>query len=88
MYLTFTRPKISYTVNVLSQFMSEPSKSHLKATYRVLKYLKGSLGRGLFLKNLGEMRLQAFSDNDWGSCCDTRRSVSGFCVLFGDSLIS
>ncbi|GJZ92855.1 zinc finger, CCHC-type containing protein, partial [Tanacetum coccineum] len=37
-YLTDTKPDISYVVHYLSQFMHKPLKSHLK----VLRYLKGS----------------------------------------------
>ncbi|GJS23700.1 ribonuclease H-like domain-containing protein [Tanacetum coccineum] len=41
-YLTHTRPDISYAVHCLSQFMHRPLRSHLKIALKVLRYLKGS----------------------------------------------
>ncbi|XP_017985214.1 PREDICTED: uncharacterized mitochondrial protein AtMg00810 [Theobroma cacao] len=41
LYLTFTRPKISYAIQTLSQFMDKPGHIHLMATYRVLKSITG-----------------------------------------------
>ena len=43
-YLTITRPDITYSVQVLSQFMNSPTEDHMKAAAHVLKYLKSSPG--------------------------------------------
>jgi len=37
LYLTITRPDISYPVQVLSQFMDKPSKTHLTTAHKVLR---------------------------------------------------
>jgi hypothetical protein len=88
LYLTVTRLDISFSVQKLSQFMSKPSDSHLHATNRILKYLKGTPGQCLFFPSSNDLQLKAFSDSDWASCIDTRRSVTGFCVFLRESLIS
>ncbi|GJZ53229.1 ribonuclease H-like domain-containing protein [Tanacetum coccineum] len=51
-YLTHTRPNISYAVHSLSQFMHSPLNSHLKLALRILKYLKGDLDKVFLGKTL------------------------------------
>jgi hypothetical protein len=46
-YLTVTRPNISYAVHQVSQFMSAPRSTHYAAVLRILRYLKGTLFHGL-----------------------------------------
>ena len=88
LYLTITRPDITFVVHQLSQFISAPSDIHLQAAHKVLRYIKSNPGQGLMYSADSELCLNAFSDADWAACKDTRRSVSGFCVYIGTSLIS
>ncbi|XP_071695154.1 uncharacterized mitochondrial protein AtMg00810-like [Rutidosis leptorrhynchoides] len=87
-YFTHTRPDISYSVQILSQHMHAPLQSHVKAALRVLRYLKGSPGKGICIKKADNMfNLVAYSDADWGKCLSTRRSVSGYCLFLCGSLV-
>ncbi|KAL9858680.1 putative RNA-directed DNA polymerase [Arabidopsis thaliana] len=88
MYLTITRPDITYAVNRLCQFTSSPKNTHLKAALKVLHYLKGTIRLGLFYSSKSDSCLKAYTDADWGSCVNSRSSTSGICMFFGDSLIS
>jgi len=88
LYLTITRPDITFAVHQLSQFISAPSDVHLQAAHKVLRYIKSNPGQGLMYSTDSELCLNAFSDADWATCKDTRRSVSSYCVYIGTSLVS
>ncbi|XP_024989147.1 uncharacterized protein LOC112523694 [Cynara cardunculus var. scolymus] len=88
LYLQATRPDITYVVNVLSQFVSNPKQSHLEATYRVLRYLKATAGQGILLAKEGGNNLIVYCDSDWFRCPFTRRSRTGYLLLFGGAPIS
>ncbi|WVY93987.1 hypothetical protein V8G54_033075 [Vigna mungo] len=87
-YLTNIRPDISFVVQQVSQFMSKPRSSHLNVVFRILKYLKGCPGLGLFYPSTNPHRLQAFSDSYWATCSLSRKFITGYCVFYGNSLIS
>ncbi|RVX14614.1 putative mitochondrial protein [Vitis vinifera] len=68
---------LKLTANDSSPLLSDP------ASYRRL------IGRLLYLTiTRPDLAYAAYSDSDWGGCIDTRRSVTGFTVFIGDSLIS
>ncbi|XP_072060397.1 uncharacterized protein [Arachis hypogaea] len=88
LYLTNTRPDLSYSVGCLSHFMDSPTDAHLKAAYRIIRYLKQSPATGLFFSVNNSFTLSGYTDSDWGACKDTRKSISGYCFFLDQTLIS
>ncbi|KAH9668922.1 retrovirus-related pol polyprotein from transposon RE1 [Citrus sinensis] len=87
-YLSATRPELSYSVHLLSQFMQQPREQYWEAALRVVRYLKGNLGQGVFLSSDCDLQLYGWCDSDWASYPLSRRSLSGWFVMLGSSLIS
>ncbi|KAK2452145.1 putative mitochondrial protein [Trifolium repens] len=87
-YLTITRPEITYSVHILSQFMQAPHQAHWDAAMRVLRYLKSSPGQGIILPKDNDLQLVGFCDSDWASCPLTRRSTTGYLMKLGPAPIS
>ncbi|KAL0445223.1 UNVERIFIED_CONTAM: Retrovirus-related Pol polyprotein from transposon RE2 [Sesamum latifolium] len=48
LYLGFTRPDISHSVQQLSQLIQHPCETHWRAALHVIQYLKGTSTTGLF----------------------------------------
>ncbi|KAG7546558.1 Retrotransposon gag domain [Arabidopsis suecica] len=88
MYLQLTRPDIAFAVNTLCQFSHDPRDIHLTAVHKVLRYLKGTAGQGLFYPVDDTFDLRGYTDADWGTCKNNRRSVTGYCMFIGNSLVS
>ncbi|WKA11799.1 hypothetical protein VitviT2T_029262 [Vitis vinifera] len=61
-YLSHTRPDISFVVSVVSQFMNNPTEEHQEAIYRILRYLKMTPSKGLFFKRVASRDVEIFSD--------------------------
>ncbi|XP_019158713.1 PREDICTED: uncharacterized protein LOC109155567 [Ipomoea nil] len=64
LYLTPTRPDISYSIQQLSQFVDNPTDQHLTVAHCVLRYIKKSPGQGLFYHANTNLQLKVFSDSD------------------------
>ncbi|XP_042035272.1 secreted RxLR effector protein 161-like [Salvia splendens] len=88
LYLCITRPDVTFAVHKLSQYVSKPCEEHWLAAEKVLRYIKGTPGHGLFYSKKTEPMLSIFSDADWAACPDTRRSMTDYSLLLGSSLIS
>lgn len=88
LYLTHTRPQISFTISKLSQFMEAPTNLHYQAALRVLEFIKNNPGQVLKFPADSSTTLKGFLDSDWATCPDTRCSITSFCFFLGQSFIS
>ena len=84
-YLCCTRPDLAFSVGMVSRFMEEPRSSHWKAAKRILQYIQGSKGMGLFYSMSKEYKLRAYSDSDWCGDIDDIKSTSGYVFYIGDT---
>ena len=88
LYLTITRPNITFLVGIISQFMERPCVDHMATAKRILRYVKGTLDYGLFYQNKIVYSLQGYIDVDWGGNVTDRRSTTSHCFSFGSTVIS
>ena len=88
MYLAVgTRPDIAFAVNSLSQYNTCYNKEHWVAAKRVLRYLKGTTNHGITFKKTGIV-LEGYTNADWASCTNDRRSYTGFVFILGGTAIT
>jgi len=81
-----TRPDITYAVQTLSRFSTNPGIEHWEAVKRVFRYLKGT--KEMWLSYGGQRReLEGYADAD-GSMAEDRRAVSGYAFLIHGGAVS
>ncbi|XP_068340258.1 uncharacterized mitochondrial protein AtMg00810-like [Pyrus communis] len=87
-YLTITRPDIAYVVSLVSRFMHAPSIDHMKIVHRVLRYLKGFIGRGILMHNNNHTHISGYTDADWAGNALDRKLITGFCTFVLGNLVT
>lgn len=63
--------------------MNSPTEIHFGAVKRILKYLQGIVHSGNVYSTTSQSILTAFSDFDWATDLNTRRSVTEYIVYLG-----
>ncbi|KAL2237804.1 UNVERIFIED_CONTAM: Retrovirus-related Pol polyprotein from transposon RE1 [Sesamum indicum] len=76
-----------YLLDILTDYsmLNAPRTSHWDTAFHILRYLKGTSSTGIFFSSSSPVQLSAFSDASW---VDSRRSIIGYCIFLGSSLIS
>lgn len=87
-FLTNTIPDISFAVNQISLHLGAPTTLNWQKAKQIMRYLKGTLEWGLHIKPSLDLTLVGFLDADWANSVIDRRSIGGYCVFLGESLVS
>lgn len=85
-----TRPDITASVCILSQYNKQPTETTWNEAKRIARYLKGTKNLWLKLGNEEdeERELYGYSDADWAQSKKDRKSNSGHIYKYNGSLIS
>eukprot|EP00873_Tetraselmis_striata_P023816 jgi/Tetstr1/444080/TSEL_003319.t2 len=83
---TCTRPDITTALSILGSVQKEPRVMHMTALKKVLRYLKGTMHRGITLgaDSTDNLRLVGYADADFAADLIQRRSRGGYLFRLGD----
>eukprot|EP00253_Pinus_taeda_P006707 PITA_06707 len=88
LYLTHTRPDLSFVVGLVARFMQNPRESHWKAAKRILRYVRGTVQFGIHYSAKAAPLLVGFTDSDWAGDPDDRKSTAGYVFTLGSRPIT
>jgi hypothetical protein len=80
LYTLGSRPDVAAAIRSCSQYMAEGADSHWQAAKRILRYLKGTITRGVVYTKEEKFTLKAYCDSDWAQDVDDRKSVTGYVI--------
>ncbi|XP_042958070.1 secreted RxLR effector protein 161-like [Carya illinoinensis] len=83
-----TKPYISFAIGMLGRYQSNPGMSHWKAAKRVLRYLQGTKDYQFTFRRTDNLEVTGYSNFDFASCSDSRKSTSGYVFLLAGGGIS
>ena len=88
LYLTASKPDIAFSVGVCARYQASPKESHMTAVKRIIRYINGTPDYGLWYSKDSNACLAKYSDANWASSVDDRKSTSGGCFYLGNNLVS
>nr|GEY95237.1 ribonuclease H-like domain-containing protein [Tanacetum cinerariifolium]GEY95239.1 ribonuclease H-like domain-containing protein [Tanacetum cinerariifolium]GEY95244.1 ribonuclease H-like domain-containing protein [Tanacetum cinerariifolium]GEY95261.1 ribonuclease H-like domain-containing protein [Tanacetum cinerariifolium] len=75
-------------LEAFNYFLAILLEPHFTALKRIVRYVQGTLELGLHLYASATTSLVGYTDADWAGSPSTHRSTFGYCVFFGDNLLS
>jgi hypothetical protein len=83
-----TRFDIAFTVNYITRHSATPAMRHWNGIKNILRYLNGTIDRGLFFQRNQESNLIGYADAGYLSDLQNARSQTGFMFLHEGTVIS
>ena len=83
-----TRPDIAYAVTKMANFAINPLQEHLNKALYIWRYLVGTRNYALTYDSTNGSGLEAFTDSDWASDGDDRKSISGYFFKLANGAVS
>ena len=91
-----TRPDLQFSVLQLQRHLQKPGRAHLKAMFRVMRYVLATKERGLVIKperkwdgsRDHKFKLSTTTDSSYASCPDTKRSPGGYVTYMEGAVVS
>eukprot|EP00253_Pinus_taeda_P003369 PITA_03369 len=84
LYLTHSKPNLSYAVGAVSRYMQEPHELHWNAAKRILRYVQGTITFGIHYAAGSALNLLGFTDSEWAGDSIDRKSTSGYSLKSRD----
>ena len=88
LYLTASRPNISYIVGVCARYQANSKESHMIALKRIIKYVKTTAEFGVWYSKDTSDVLVGYSDADWAGNADDKKITLRGCFYVGNNLVS
>jgi len=84
------RPDAAFAVSHLGRHLQATGDDHWQAGMRLLRFFKGTKGRGLTYGCCYDrtVKIYGFADSDWGGDLGTRKSTTGYIFMLGGAAVS
>ena len=87
-YLTHTRPDLSYAITIVSQLMHNLSDKQMNAVNIILAYMKSSPSKHIMFSRHGHLDIESYIDSDFAGSILDRKPTSRYVSFVGGNLVT
>ncbi|KAL6318146.1 hypothetical protein AAG906_035651 [Vitis piasezkii] len=88
LYLTTSKPDITFSIGVCARYQACLKESHLIALKRIIRYIAGTLELSLWYPFDTHSDVTCYIDADWAGNVDDRKNTLGGCFYIGNCLVA